>query len=328
MTEQPTMTDLNFQDSDDAAADWVVRLQSETADEGVWLAFDRWLSEEEGNGAAYDKALALSLEIDRLAPALRRRTGGVSLISWRTSAAAAALAASLALGWVLTSNHLPLSGVDTYETAVGEHKTVTLADGSHIDLDGATRIAVRMESNARHVVMEKGEAIYEVAPDASRPFTIAAGDRQVRVVGTLFDVRSRDGAFAVTVGHGVVEVSAVDQQSGEPAVRLTAGDRIEHVAGKPDKRSANVSADDVFGWRNGRLVYRERPLSEVVADLNAHYAMPVSLADKRAASELFSGVLTLDNEADVVHRLTLLTSLWSTSTQAGYVLHAKEGVAR
>jgi len=144
------------------------------------------------------------------------------------------------------------------------------------------------------------------------------------VVGTEFDVRSREGAFSVTVRRGVVEVSPTAGAEGS-AVRLTPGERIDHVAGLPDKRSSGVSADEVFGWRTGQLIYRERPLSEVVADLNAHYAKPVSMADSKAAAQPFSGVLTLDGEDEVVHRLTLLTSLWSTSTQTGYVLRAKEG---
>lgn len=325
MTDQTTMTEPTKEDSD-SAADWVVRLQGETAGEADWLAFDGWLAESPAHGPAYDRALSLWCELDAAAPALRRRLGGVSLISWRTSAAAAALAASLALGWVLIDSHMKLAG-DTYETAIGEHKNVTLADGSHIDLDGATRLTVRLERDGRHVTMEQGEAIYDVAADAARPFIIAAGDRQVRVVGTEFDVRSRKGAFSVTVGRGVVEVSPSEGAEGS-AVRLTPGDRLDHVAGLPDKRSSGVLAEEVFGWRSGRLVYRERPLSEVVADLNAHYARPVTLTDSKAASQPFSGVLTLDDEQDVVHRLTLLTSLWSTSTGSGYELRAKEGAGR
>lgn len=318
------MTEPQMPDSDSAAADWVVRLQGEAAGESDWLAFDRWLGESPVNGRAYDRALALWCELDRAAPALKRRMGGVSLISWRVSAAVGALAASLALGWILVSGHFPLTGAETYETAIGEHRSVTLADGSHIELDGATRLSVRLEEKARRVIMERGEAIYDVAPDAARPFTIQSGDRQVRVVGTEFDVRNRDNAFSVTVRRGVVEVSPVSGTQGT-SVRLTTGERIDHVAGRTDKRSTGVSADEVFGWRTGQLIYRETPLSEVVADLNAHYAKPVSLSDSKVAAQPFSGVLTLDGEDEVVHRLTLLTSLWSTSTQTGYVLSAQEG---
>lgn len=326
MTDQPTMTEPKNSESANAAADWVVRLQGETADEGAWLAFDRWLADSEGNGPAYDRALALWLELDAAAPALKRRLPAPAPASWRIRAAVGAMAAGLALGWVLVTNHSPVAG-ELYETAIGEHKTVTLADGSRLDLDGATRVTVRLEQNERRVTMDRGEAIYEVAPDASRPFIILAGDRQVRVVGTQFDIRQRDGAFSLTVGHGIVEVSPAGGAEGA-VLRLVQGDRLDHVAGQPDRRSSGVSADEVFGWRNGQLIYRERPLSEVVADLNAHYSRRISLADSKAATQPFSGVLTLDGEDEVVHRLTLLTSLWSTSNETGYVLHAKGGVSR
>jgi len=309
------------------ASDWVVRLQGETTDEGDWLAFERWLAASDGNGPAYDRALALTHEIDALAPALRRRMGAVSLISWRMSAAVGALAAGLVLGWVLIADLFFLPGTESYETATGERKTITLADGSHIDLDGATRITVRLERSARRVTMDRGEAIYQVAADAARPFIILAGDRRVRVVGTEFDLRQRAGAFSLTVRHGVVEISPADgAETG--AVRLTQGERFDHRAGQQDRHMAGVSVDDAFSWREGRLIYREQPLTDVVADLNAHYSRPIMLADPSAAAQSFSGVLTLDGEDDVVHRLTLLSSLWSTSNDTGYVLHAKGGVGR
>jgi transmembrane sensor len=320
------MTKTEIQNSANAAADWVVRLQGGSADEGDWLAFDGWLTASEGNGPAYDRALALWLELDAVAPALRHCIPRPALVSWRISATVGALAAGLALGWVLISNNsAPVAG-ELYETVIGEHKTITLADGSRLDLDGATRLSVRLEKNARRVTMDHGEAIYEVAPDSSRPFIILAGDRQVRVVGTEFDVRQRDGAFSLTVKHGVVEVSSVGVVDGA-VVRLVQGDRLDHSAGQPDRRSSGVSADEIFGWRSGQLVYRERPLSEVVSDLNAHYVRQISL-DSKAAAQPFSGVLALDSEEDVVHRLTLLTSLWSTSNDTGYVLHAKDGARR
>ena len=323
------MTEQHIQDSDpeSAAADWVVRLQDEAAGESDWLAFDAWLGRSPSHALSYDRALALWHELDIAAQTLRRRPGGATLVSWRVSATAGALAAGLALGWVLLSPHLLPAPTETYQTAKGERKSVTLADGSKIDLAADSLVTVRLDRSARQVTMDRGEAIFDVTPDSARPFVIAAGDRSVRVVGTEFDVRLRDGAFSVTVRRGVVEVAPTDPAMGA-AVRLTPGNRVDHVEGAADQRTSSVSPDEVFGWRSGRLVYRERPLSEVVADLNAQFAQPVTLADSAAATRPFSGVLTLDDEESVVRRLTLLTSLWSTSTQAGYVLHAKDSTGQ
>jgi len=323
MSNRPTTTEHTDPDGGpDSAADWVLRLQDDQAGESDWLAFDSWLARSPGNGIAYDRALALWHELDQAAPALKRRLGGVTLITWRMSAAAGALAAGLMIGWVLIAER-PSAIAETYQTATGEQKNITLADGSRIDLAAASRMTVSLDQDTRRVSMERGEAIFDVAPDSARPFVIAAGDRAVRVVGTEFDVRRRDGAFSVTVRRGVVEVAPAGSAEGA-TVRLVAGDRVDHREGSADQRASKVSADEVFGWRSGRLVYRERPLSEVVADLNAQYARPVTLADPKAAALPFSGVLTLDDEETVVHRLTLLTSLWSTSSQTGYVLRSRE----
>jgi len=128
------------------------------------------------------------------------------------------------------------------------------------------------------------------------------------------------------VRRGIVEVSPLDPAQGQP-VRLTAGDRIDHRIGSATTNASTVSADDVFAWRGGRLVYRDRPLSEVIADINAQFPRPVSSADGKTADLRFSGVLVLDDEDNVVHRLTLLAPLWSRSDSGGIVVGAKDATA-
>src|SRR5579859_4927257 len=229
----------------------------------------------------------------------------------------------MALGWVLHSAGPGAPAVTLYQTATGQHMNATLADGSHIDLAGGTHLSVALSSGERHVTLEEGEAIFDVAHDTARPLIIAAGDRKIRVVGTEFDVRRRGDDLSVTVRRGIVEVSPIDPSQGQP-VRLMAGDRIDHRIGSAATSASTVSADDVFAWRGGRLVYRDRPLSEVIADLNAQFPRPVSSADAKTADLRFSGVLVLDDEDNVVHRLTLLAPLWSRSGPGGIVVGARD----
>lgn len=315
---------------EDEAAAWVVRLQDEEAGETEWLSFDAWLAQSPAHAAAYDRALALWHEIGHRAPALKRLLGHApasvaSRRSWPLFAGAA-LAAALALGWFLQSPPPSAPALEIFQTAKGEHKTAALADGSHIDLASATRLSVSLAAAERRVTLDEGEAIFDVAPDAARPFIITAGDRRVRVVGTEFDVRRRGDQLSVTVRRGVVEVAPLDSAQG--AVRLMPGDRVDHVIGSTASRTGTASADDVFAWRTGHLVYRDRPLSEVAADLNAQFAKPVSLADRKTAETLFSGVLVLDDEDAVVHRLTLLAPLWSTSGESGIVVGTRDAAAQ
>lgn len=308
---------------DAAAAEWVVRLQDPAAGETEWLTFDAWLQASPDHALAYDRALSLWIEIDRHAVPLRRRVSPPPAAPRRWPlAAGAALAAALALGWFMqsTGHRTP---VNFFQTATGERSTASLADGSHIDLAGGTQLSVALAAAERYVKMDEGEAIFDVAPDAARPFIIAVGDRRIRVVGTEFDVRQRDGQVSVTVRRGVVEVSPLDPSQGQ-TVRLTAGDRVDHRIGSNSIQSSTVSADEIFAWRSGRLVYRDRPLSEVVADLNAQFPRPLSVADRKTADLRFSGVLVLDDEDSVVHRLTLIAPLWSQSTEKGIVVGAKD----
>lgn len=319
--------DHNSEDGPDAAASaWVVRLQHGDSGESDWLAFDSWLEESPAHGPAYDRALALWHELDRHAPALRRRLAASPARPRWPLLAGGALAAALALGWFLHSAGPAGPAIDTYRTATGERKTATLADGSRIDLDGASTLSVSLSAAERRVTMAEGEAIFDVAPDANRPFVITAGDRRIRVVGTQFDVRRRGDDLSVTVRRGIVEVTPLDG-SGQ-GVRLTVGDRVEHRIGTEVQRVATVSPDEVFAWRGGRLVYRDRPISEVIADLNAQFPKPVALADGKTAEMRFSGVLVLDDEDKVVHRLTLLAPLWSSSTPGGIVVGAKDAATR
>jgi transmembrane sensor len=306
-----------------AAADWVVRLQAPDLAEADALAFDVWLQESPENGAAYDEALAVWREFGTHAQAVRQDLSGrrpPPRHLWIGLGAAAAAAAAIA---VVLPSLRPAPQPSAYATAAGEHRTVTLADGTRIDLNGATRLSVVLRRHERDVRMDGGEAIFDVAADKSRPFLIAAGDRTVRVVGTQFDVRRRDGRLAVTVTRGTVEVGPGAGSAGE-AVRLTPGQRFEHVEGAAIATVTAAAPDEALGWRSGRLVYRGQPLGDVVADLNAQFRTPIRVADAGLAATPISGVLILDKEDAVVRRLALLVSARAVVSDAGVTLQPVE----
>jgi transmembrane sensor len=324
--------DQSSDEAESAAVDWVVRLQSPEVGESDFLAFDRWLDQSPSHGWAFDRALALSQEFDHQRHALYQPPAPSPPVaaprqSWRWAALAVTMAATIAVTWTLRPHLAPIKhSWQALRTTKGEHSTIVLADATRIDLSGDTKLSVRYDGNTREVAMEEGEAIFDVAKDDAHPFLIRVGDRAVHVVGTAFDVRHRGDTLSVTVERGIVEVAPLD--AGGEAVRLTPGKRFDHRIGDSGAQLGDAAADEIFAWRSGRLIYRERPLSEVVADLNAQFVRPVSLDDRRLADVKFSGVLVLDDEENVVHRLTLLTPLFSSSSPAGIVLRAKEASAR
>jgi transmembrane sensor len=306
-----------------AAAEWLMRLQSDSAEggEGDWAAFDAWLNASPRHAAAYDEALSVWTELGAMAEGLKAAAAPVTLVPranrrWIGVGVVAAIAAAL----VAAVMPLVLNPTQTFETGRGQTRIVALADGSLIHMNAQSRISVRMTKGERHVAMNDAQATFDVAKDASRPFLISAGDRTVRVVGTEFDVSHRGDALSVTVRRGVVEVRT-HAATANGAVRLVRGQQLQHAAGG-DSRISAVNPDDAFAWRTGRLVYRDRPLAEVVAELNRQFVQDIRLADETAGRQRFSGVLVLDNEKAVIERLSLLTPVTAAKSDAGFVLRS------
>lgn len=306
------------------AADWLMRLQdADGAGEADWIEFDAWLNASPDHAAAYDQALSVWSDLGAMAPELKAAAAPVPLpmrvrpsrrlIGWGVAAAAAAILAVAVMP-------MAINPTQTYETGRGQIRTVALSDGSTIHMNAASKISVRMTGSQRQVAMNDAQAVFDVAKDPTRPFLITVGDRTVRVVGTEFDVSHRGDTLAVTVRRGIVEVRP-DAASAAGAVRLVHGQRLEHAVGGGSRVSA-VNPDEAFAWRAGRLIYRDRPLVEVVAELNRQFDRDIRLADATTGRQRVSGVLVLDNEKAVIERLSLLAPVSVSSADAGFVLRS------
>ena len=314
----------------DAAVEWLMQLRLPEAGEADWLAFEAWLDASPANLLAYDSAVALWTELDGMAADLSKHLdAALPTRSWpnwtpaptrRWSLAGGLAAAVLAVVVVPWADLTAQTTV--YQTAHGERKTVTLADGTRIDMNAGSRLSVKLGSHKRQVVMDDAQAVFDVAADKSRPFVITAGDRTVTVVGTQFDVRHRDGRTAVTVARGIVEVAPSADAKGK-TYRLLKGARLDHIEGSSASQVSMVAPDEVLGWRQGRLIYRSQPLDVVASDLNRYVSTPLKFRDHKTAQMKFSGVLVLDDERAVVKRLTQLAPVTSTSSPEGLWLSSQ-----
>lgn len=310
------------------AADWLTRLQQPEVDETDWLAFDAWLSEP-GAQEAYDAIQAVDEEIFQRGSAIRgelaepRRVAAKRgfTIDWRWLGGLGAAAAAAAVAITVAPWGELLPQPDTlYTTAKGESRTLQLADGSRVDLNTDSHISVRLEKDARRVTVHDGQALFDVAHDSDRPFLITAGDETVRVVGTRFDVRRRDGQLSVTVLRGLVEVSTDGEDT---PVRLRPGQMLEHVEGASGVSVRAVAAEDQVGWRSGRLVYRDQPLGRIVSDMNHYFERPIRLEGENTATLRFSGVLIVDGQDAMVRRLTSLMPISATPTDDAIILRGR-----
>jgi transmembrane sensor len=308
------------------ASAWLVRLQGDES-EAAGLELDAWLDASPANLRAYQQVLAAwnafgasagevldELETMR-SHAIRR---GASR-RWMVGAGGFAVAAALAV--TMLPPVLFQARAQGYATATGEHRQVKLADGSVIDINAQSRLTVTLGRHERHVVMPDGEAIFDVAADKDRPFTIQAGNHVVRVVGTQFDVRNRGGELTVTVARGVVQVRPSDARLGQSYV-LTSGERLD-IAPAGVEQVKMVDPQESFGWRTGRLVYRAEPLASVVADLNRQFPEQIRIEDPELARTPISGVVVVDDQRSVVQRLTLMLPVRSIPSGQGLLLLRK-----
>ncbi|MFZ0266747.1 FecR family protein [Caulobacter sp.] len=347
MTRSQTDIDAEKAEAEiaDAAIDWLVRLQGGVVTERDWLDFDAWLTASPAHARAYDAVLAFDRRLDfdarfdahfdahgaQTAPvdALAASSAGrvVRLRParrvWIWSAGAAIAAAFVAGAVLLPSSGLIGAHETTYATGVGERRTIVLEDGSRIEMNAASRLTVRFERHARRVRLDDAQAFFDVAKDSSRPFLVSAGDTQVRVVGTQFDVRRRDGQVAVKVQRGLVEVSPDLPRDAAP-FRLRPGQGLSYREGRAADASLQaVAVEEVAGWRQGRLIYRDQPLSQIAGDMNRLFPRPVRLGDAQTANMRLSGVLIVDEQDAMVDRLSHLLPVRTTTTKDAIVIRAR-----
>lgn len=317
------------------AASWFARLQGEAATGDDWLAFERWLQASPAHAHAYERLEALWIDLDYapvardlggrpLLAARRRLAGGAPGKPGRRAwlAAGAAVAAGLVVVAGIGLWTAPSAAPRTYQTAAGQTRQVVLADGTRIRLNAASKITVSLDRDARRVRMGDAEAVFDVAHDAARPFLIAVGDRQVRVVGTEFNLRHRADKVALTVRRGVVEVRPADAPQAQPT-RVTVGQQLTHTEGQIGSILKVSDSSAAFAWTSGQLIYRDQPLSDVAADLSRRFAVPVRTADAQTAALRFSGVLVTDSEPDVLRRLQAFTPLRVERTTDAIVLRRR-----
>lgn len=310
------------------AADWLVRLQSDSLTPEDALAFDAWLDSDAAHGAAFDAVVAAAREYEQAASQVLSGLSGRSAPAvWgRRMIVGGALAAAAAAAAFVIAPEFTRPQPEIFETARGEHRQITLKDGATIHMNGGARLTVAYDRKARNVVLDRGEAIFDVTHDLDRPFVVAAGDRRVRVVGTQFDVRRLGGKVSVTVARGAVEVHPA---SGEgEAFRLRPGQRLDHVEGGAEAQVTAVEPADVMAWRVGRLILRERALGDVVADINQQFATPIRIDDPALAAMPVSGVLVLDHQDAVIRRLALLAPIRTVRSDAELILRRDSGSGR
>ncbi len=335
------------------AVEWHVKLLSGGASPADFKDFENWLRARPENATAYARLANLwdgmeplrESEIVRetLEAARRRRANGAlqgvlkpfaTALRRLLSPRGAAAISGLAIAAVVAFNIVD-PGLGAYRTALGERRTIELDDGSIIMLNTATAIRVSYGDDERRISLIDGQASFDVAKDASRPFIVNAGDGEVRALGTQFDVYKSDDAVTVTLIEGRVEIASTPARSrglkpltgtGVPSgvsfrAELSPGEQAAIAPAGPISPIAAVDINRVVAWREGKVNFRDTPLAEAVAEMNRYSSTKITLAGKDLEAIRVSGVFRTGNSKNFANALESLFDIRvKQNTRNGIVL--------
>ncbi len=288
----------------DEAGRWDARLRAPDCTAAERADFAAWCDADPLHRAAFERlqTIVATLRHDRSRADVRAlRDEALHAMGTRRRhrmAWAAAVASVMVVGAALA---VRFAGAEIYATGIGERSTFTLADGSTVELNAQSRIQVHYSESQRRVELVKGQVLFNVAKNTSRPFVVRAGNRNIVAVGTRFDVRLDPGSVQVTLIEGKVRV---EQQSAQrqDAVLLTPGKQLLARSGRaPSVRSIDVAK--VTGWHDGRIFLDDLPLAEAVAEMNKHSAVQIIVDDPALAQWRVSGMFRAGGQEAFVNAL-------------------------
>ena len=311
MTKSETTVPASIEE---AAAYWALKLDAPSCAPADRAAFEAWRDEDARHAEAYQHVVAALATVDKALgsdelialggqvfaetevkrrPLLRSAITGI--------AAALTLALGSALFFAMTQEPDPVTPVVadvSYETAVGERSTVDLPDGSTVVLNTASRIEIDYDPATRNVILVAGHAHFDVAPDAARPFVVAAGDRRIEAIGTIFDVRVDDTVgVQVTLIEGRVIVDEIQPAAGgnvgtvdTAPQQLEPGEQLVVRADVPPQVGP-ADLERVVSWQDGQLLFRDDALADAVEEINRYSMTQVYVSDDPRLHEIrISGV--------------------------------------
>jgi transmembrane sensor len=290
--------------AEETAALWAARLDGSELSSADRAQLNAWLQADPSHRVILSSYCQFSADLEQPLTALVE-SGVLTLppadvatkpSRWKWFAGSLLMAAAAAVVFAIWIAQ-PVTQVSGVSTAVAHRQSLTLADGTHVDLNADTRLEVALSRAERRVRLLSGEAYFAVHKDPSRPFVIETPAGSVRVTGTTFDVRSDDAAHLnVLVVEGSVQVRPGDNGTLTlPPVLLGAGDALtSSPAGVSVKSLPAPVLEDALAWRRGEIVFAGVPLREALAHFSRYHGWPITAAD--SCSELpLGGRFSLDD---------------------------------
>lgn len=289
---------------DDAAAGWLARVDRGALADHEQAAFDAWLAEDVRHRGAYVRMQAIFAASERVS-ALGKGYAGPSASPSRWWWAGG-IAASVALAFAAISTapfgtaggEVPRVAGDAGTAASPWAKStsnIDLPDGSRVELAAQARASTSFRPDARIVTLLGGEALFSVAKDPTRPFTVVAGNVRVTAIGTSFTVSRNRGRVSVKVLEGVV---AIERDGEEGATRLAANEMASFTARPivaPSSKAVVAERPKPVPGKPQMLAFEARPLSEAVLEFNAASVGTTIRIDPALKARRITGLFSLSD---------------------------------
>lgn len=250
--------------------------------------------------------------------------------------AIAASVALLALGVAFIASDAGWStwGSPTYQTAVGEQRSITLEDGSVVELNSRSELRTRFSRSLRAVELIEGEAIFRVAKDEQRPFRVRTGATDIVVVGTAFNVNADRSRTIVTVLEGRVRVDSRVSGAGASAreggaaapIELAVGEQLIVARARPVVRVALQDVTKVTSWTQRRLIFEDTSIAEAAAEFARYSPRQIRIDDAAIAARTITGVFDATDPAALVEFLRADATVSVITERDGWIVRAKPAV--
>ncbi len=284
-------------ETEEIAARWLLRREEAEWSAGDQAQLDAWLDAAPEHKVAFWRLEYGWRQADRVG-ALGKPLGQATIVKapvhkrpiWMMAAASIAVVAVAGAALWGTSQLQK-----TYDTSVGEERTIALLDGSKIELNTQTHLRTKVDHNARAVWLDSGEAYFEVAHDPKHPFVVHAGTQTVTVLGTKFSVRRDGDHVQVAVVEGRVRVAGPASATTEAPV-ITRGDiAIADPASTLLVQNSVNRVNDNLSWRDGRLTFDQVTLGDAAREFNRYNRKKLVIADSQTAAIRIGGSFQATN---------------------------------
>jgi transmembrane sensor len=218
----------------------------------------------------------------------------------------------------------------TYTTSIGELRSITLEDGSVVELNTQSRVRTHFTPTERRVELLSGEAVFKVAKNPARPFRVVAGSAEIVAVGTAFNVYAQSSRTVVTVLEGRVRVSGQRSATRKAAASARAEQELELARGEqaiiaphvPIAKASLADPRQVTSWTERRLVFEETPLADAAAEFARYNARSIRIEDAKVGELHITGVFDATDPESLVQFVEAYGSVGVREDRGGWTLES------